>query len=278
MIEVVHGAAGSRATWGHRLGTCMRPCTTEDLMTMHESKPQAVKELLDALAVARGRARVQAHLLSLDAKKRWQGLESTLLELESKLEHNGEKIAAAVTANVREVTQAARDLMHELDGSLELSAPVRKLMNPEPRTCAPGDTLDRAAQLMWELDCGVVPVVDAQGAVVGIVTDRDLCMASYTRGEPLRATPVESTMSRSIIGCSPEDSVGHALRVMATNRVRRLPVIEQDRLVGLITLADISRAIRKQPGNRIPACVALADTVALICEERPAAERTQAAE
>ncbi len=248
-------------------------------MTIHESKPQAVKELLDALAVARGRARVQAHLFSLDAKKRWQGLETTLLELETRLEQNGEKIAAAVTANVREVTQAARDLMHELDGTLELGSPVRKLMKAAPSTCAPGDSLERAAQMMWELDCGVVPVVDANGHLVGIVTDRDVCMAAYTRGESLRVMPVESTMSNLVVSCSPEDSVGHALRVMATSRVRRLPVLENGRLLGLLTLADISRAIQKQPGNRIPACVALADTLALISEQRPAtAERAQAAE
>jgi CBS domain-containing protein len=250
----------------------------EVVMTNHASKPQAVKELLEALGVARGRARVQAHLLSLDAKKRWQGLETTLLELENKLEQNGEKIVATVTANVREVTQAARDLMHELDGTLELGAPVRKLMKDAPSTCAPGDSLARAAQLMWELDCGVVPVVDANGHVVGLITDRDVCMAAYTRGEPLRALPVESTMSTLVVSCSPDDSVGHALRVMATHRVRRLPVLENERLIGLLTLADISRAIRKQPGNRIPACVALADALALISEQRPETERAQAAE
>lgn len=248
-------------------------------MPTQASKIHSAEELMDALTVARDRARVQAHLFSLDARKRWQGIEAKLLELKAKLEQSGEKIAETAAANVREVTHAAGELLRELDGTLELATPVGKLMNAAPSTCAPGDSLEQAAQVMWERDCGVVPVLAADGSLVGIVTDRDVCMAAYTRGQPLGALTVESTMSQLVHACSPDDSMGHALRLMAAHRVRRLPVVEDGRFVGLVTLADVARDIRKQPGNRVPACVALADTLAVVCEQRPTTvERAHAAE
>src|SRR5689334_1101420 len=177
-------------------------------MSTHESKHRSPKEMVQALEAVRDRARVQAHLFSLEAQKRWRSVEASLDALQSKLERSGDEIAASVTAGFREVADAATELMHELDGTLELTAPVRKLMKESPCTCSPDDSLERAAQLMWELDCGAVPVVAADGSVAGIITDRDICMAAYTRGQTLRAMSVESTMSKSVISCSPEDSVG----------------------------------------------------------------------
>jgi CBS domain-containing protein len=247
-------------------------------MPSHESKPNSATEMIDALKVARDRARVQAHLFSLDAKKRWQGLEASLLELQAKLEQSGERIAATAAANVRDVTQAARDMMHELDGTLELTMPVRKLMKDNPRTCSPDDSLNRAAQIMWELDCGALPVVGADGGLAGIITDRDICMAAYTRGQPLAAMSVDSAMSRTVHSCSPDDSIGHASRLMADKQVRRLPVTNDGRLVGILTLADIARAVDRREGNRIPACVALAHTLAAIAKERSPSAAAHAAE
>jgi CBS domain-containing protein len=233
--------------------------------------------MLNALKAARDRAKVQAHLLSLDAKKRWQGVEKRVVELEASLDQEGERLTGAITASFREVTQAARDLLQELDGTLELATPVKKLMQKAPATCSPEDSLNHAAKIMWDLDCGAVPVVDASGDVVGIVTDRDICMATYTRGLAPGAVSVESVMSRAIHTCSPEDSIGEAARSMAQHRVRRLPVTSGNRLVGLLTLADIAREIRTHEGNRIPACVAVAHALAAISEPR-AAGRAQAAE
>lgn len=247
-------------------------------MRTNEFKAQSAQELIDVLTAARDRARLQVHLFSLDAKKRWHAVDAKLLELKAKLEQGGEQIAEAAAASVRDVTHAARELMRELDGTLELEMPVGRLMNAALSTCAPDDSLEQAAHVMWERDCGVVPVVAANGSLVGMITDRDVCMAAYTRGQPLRAITVESTMSHLVYSCSPEDSVGHALRVMAAYRVRRLPVVEGGRCVGLLTLADITRDLRKQPGNRAPACVALVDTLAVICQQGASAERAHAAE
>jgi CBS domain-containing protein len=245
-------------------------------MSRPASTPHSAKEMIDALKTARDQAKVQAHLLSLDAKKRWHAVEAGLLELETKLERSGERLTEGLTASFREVSQAARDLLRELDGTLELAIPVKRLMQT-PVTCSPDDSLNHAAQLMWDRDCGAVPVVGSDGAVVGIITDRDICMATYTRGQAPGAISVESVMSKAVQTCSPEDSVGDAARLMAEKRVRRLPVTIDGRLVGLLALADIAREIRTHQGNPIPACVALAHTLAAISQPR-AADRAQAAE
>ena len=246
-------------------------------MSSQGSTHESAKEMIDAIKGARDRLVVQAHLLSLDARKRWEGIETRLLELETKLEHDGERIADSIVTNFREATQAARELVRELDGTLELAAPVKTLMKQAPQTCAPEDSLNRAAQIMWEHDCGFVPVVGMDGHLSGIVTDRDICMAAYTRGQQLSAMSVASVMSKRVYSCSPEHSVGYAARLMALKQIRRLAVVDAGTLVGVLALSDIAREVSKHH-NRQPACVALAHTLAAISEQRDqAAERDQAA-
>jgi CBS domain-containing protein len=238
--------------------------------------PQTARELIDALISARDRVRVQAHLLSLDAVKRWQPVERTLLDLQSTLEASGERVAATAAATFHDVARAAKDLLQDLDESLELATPVRKIMHPNPTVCAPGDSLNVAAQVMWDHDCGTVPIVGSDGAIAGIITDRDICMAAYTRGQSLAAMSVESAMSRVVYTCSPDDSIGHAARSMAHNRVRRLPVVEHGKLVGILSLADIAREVRHGGGSRVRAAIALAHVLASISAS-PVAERARAA-
>jgi len=96
--------------------------------------------------------------------------------------------------------------------------------------------------LMWEHDCGCVPVVDSGGHVIGMLTDRDVCMGAYTQGRPLAAIPVITAMSPDVFSCRPEDTVASAERLMWAKQVRRLPVTDDaGRLMGLITLNDIAR-------------------------------------
>jgi len=237
-------------------------------MSQQEAKPRPVAEMIDILKDARHRSRLQAHLLSLEAKQRWQALETTFINVQLKLEQGGEQALASATAAARDVTQAVKDLFHELDGSFELTTPVKKLMNQAPASCSPDEPLSRAAQIMWEHDCGAVPVVGADGSVLGMLTDRDVCMAAYTRGVPLGAISVRSTMSREVHACAPDDSLGHAVRLMAQKQVHRLPVTESGRLVGLITLADLARDVRGRAGNPVPASIALAHALASISERR----------
>ncbi len=122
---------------------------------------------------------------------------------------------------------------------------VEALMTRIVATCRPGDTLDRVARTMWDADCGCVPVVGGDGetpTLVGMVTDRDVCMAAYTQGRPLREIPVSTAMSRELCTCGPRDTVLQALKILQTKQLHRLPVLDdQGALVGLIGLADVVR-------------------------------------
>jgi CBS domain-containing protein len=229
--------------------------------------------MIDAIKSAGDHARIQAHLFSRDAKKRWDEIEPALLHLRAKLEKGGEEASAAATAKFRDITRAIKEIMEDADGRFGLSVPVRDLMRKAPSTCSPDDPLNRAAQVMWEIDCGAVPVTDADGKLIGMITDRDICMAAYTRGQPLASMTVSSAMSNEVFSCTPEDSVGHAVRLMAQKQVRRLPVVDSGRLVGFLALADISGHIRKAAPTNIHACVVLAHSLAGICENRPSTNR-----
>ena len=153
---------------------------------------------------------------------------------------------------------------------------VGQLMSRSIRTCRPDDTLNAAAQIMWEEDCGCVPVVQGDGEepprLVGIVTDRDVCMAAYTQGKPLASIPVSSVMERDLATCVAADPVTVALNVLRTRRLHRLPVVDHDaELVGLVSLADIARE-SKHPAEkaalRAVTAESIGDTVAVICEAR----------
>jgi CBS domain-containing protein len=123
---------------------------------------------------------------------------------------------------------------------------VEQLMSRTVATCRPEDRLDAAARIMWERDCGVVPVTvadDGRERVVGMVTDRDACMAAFTQGRSLGDITVKSVMCPEVRACGPKDSIRTALRVMETGQVHRLPVVDEDgHLVGVLSLADVAQA------------------------------------
>ena len=131
---------------------------------------------------------------------------------------------------------------------------VEQLMTRNVESCRSDDRLNRAAQIMWERDCGVVPVMAAgngSGRLVGMLTDRDICMAAYTQGRPLAEIPVASAASQQIYSCRASDSIAVALKVMQTNQVHRLPVVDQDeQLVGMLSLADLAREAQHEHGTK----------------------------
>ena len=130
---------------------------------------------------------------------------------------------------------------------------VKKLMNKQVASCPSHENLERAAQVMCELDCGCVPVIDSGGKVVGMLTDRDICMAAYYQGRLLGEIPVSSAMSREVFGCLPDDDLTVAEFIMERKQVHRLPVIDEDgRLVGLLSLTDIARRSLQEEGKRHP--------------------------
>jgi len=122
---------------------------------------------------------------------------------------------------------------------------VGDLMTRSVRSCGPDDALAEAGRALWEGDCGCVPVV-ADGPserLVGVLTDRDVCMAAWTTGARLPALRVRDAMATSLHTCGPDDPVSHALELMSEAQVRRLPVLDETgRLVGILSLADVARA------------------------------------
>ena len=116
---------------------------------------------------------------------------------------------------------------------------VEQIMTRRPVSCFAHESLHEAARIMWEHECGFVPVVDEAGHVVGVVTDRDACMGAYTQGRPLREILVTTSMSKNVYFCHPEEEIARALDVMRRHRVRRLVVIDnRERLVGVLSLGD----------------------------------------
>lgn len=156
---------------------------------------------------------------------------------------------------------------------------ISQVMTQPAFVCRTSDSLTEAAKLMWDHDCGVLPVTNEEGRVVGMITDRDICMAAYTQGRPLAAIQVSGVMSRSVYGCGPEDSLETAEQIMQNFQVRRLPVLDANgHPLGLVSLNDIARAAAHEKHNGeglFPKQVAA--TLAAICAPRPAVSATTAA-
>jgi len=109
-----------------------------------------------------------------------------------------------------------------------------------PYYCQPDSNLGFATELMWKGNCGFLPVLEPDGRVAGVLTDRDICIALGTRGLPCGRVRAADAMSRNVRVCAPDDELKTAMTVMRDGRVRRLPVVTKDgRLVGVISMDDI---------------------------------------
>lgn len=119
---------------------------------------------------------------------------------------------------------------------------------------------------MWDHDIGCLPVIDEQGHIAGMITDRDVCMAAYTQGEPLRGIAVVNVMTRQVFSCKESDEVGDAEQAMSQHQVRRMPVInDQGDPIGIVSLNDIARAAS---AGKLPPSE-LASTRAAVSAPRP---------
>jgi CBS domain-containing protein len=154
---------------------------------------------------------------------------------------------------------------------------IEKVMTRNPHVCSPADTMNHAAQMMWEGDCGFLPVVDG-GRVVGVVTDRDICMGAYTQGVPLWGVPISSVMSKEPWTCLPGDDIRDVEALMKEKKIRRVPVVARSGdLVGVVTLGDLARCQQSNPVQKAAAGLVITKTLAAICEPR-APEEARAAE
>ncbi len=130
---------------------------------------------------------------------------------------------------------------------------VEQVMNKRVRTCMMEDSLNEAARIMWEQDCGCVPVTisDRSGRLVGILTDRDICMASYLRGRNLKELRVADAMSTGVSCCKPDDTIQEALKIMREVKVRRLPVIDgAGHLLGIVSIADLAQECERELASK----------------------------
>jgi len=118
---------------------------------------------------------------------------------------------------------------------------VRELMTTEPVTVEPNATLGEVATLMKQEDCGSIPVVEA-GRLVGIVTDRDIVIRGIAAGSDPRTQRVSAIMSADPVTIGPGADLTEAEKVMADRQIRRLPVVENGKLVGIIVTAQVARA------------------------------------
>lgn len=117
---------------------------------------------------------------------------------------------------------------------------VREIMTSEVAACGLETNLAAAATIMWEKDCGSVPVLDHEGRVTGIITDRDICMALTTRNSRASEVTVGDVISGAVVSCAPDDAVSAALETMRSGQLRRLPVIDDEgKLMGILSLNDV---------------------------------------
>jgi len=119
---------------------------------------------------------------------------------------------------------------------------VRELMTERPRTVPPDASAVDAAKVMQNEDAGVVPIVEDDGRLVGVVTDRDIALRVVAEGREPDSTKVAEIASQNLATVDPQQDIDEALRLMAEHQVRRLPVVEEDgRLVGILAQADVAR-------------------------------------
>ena len=115
---------------------------------------------------------------------------------------------------------------------------IRDVMTPNPRAVAPSDSIQNAARIMRDEDTGVVPVVD-NGRTVGLVTDRDIVIRAVADGGTLNR-PISEICTSAVVSASPDMSTREAAQLMSDHPVRRLPVVENDRLVGIVSIGDLA--------------------------------------
>ena|ERR1017187_5687124 len=150
---------------------------------------------------------------------------------------------------------------------------ISHLMTTDVKSCGQNDNLQHAAQIMWENDCGVVPVVDAENRVVGMITDRDVCMGAYTQGLPLWLIAVSSAMSKQVHSVRENDALEAVESMMRQAKIRRVPVLDGNgRLRGILSMNDMARHGHRSAGRNTNGLSgdSIVQTLAAICEPHAA--------
>ena len=138
---------------------------------------------------------------------------------------------------------------------------VQDLMTTSPAACTLTNSLADAGMMMWHHDCGILPVVAEGGKVVGLITDRDICMAGVLSGRNLANIAVKDVSSGKVFACRIDDDVRTALQTMQENRIRRLPVVDELGLLqGVLSMNDIVLKAEEAKDKKTPK-VSYADVI-----------------
>jgi CBS domain-containing protein len=129
-------------------------------------------------------------------------------------------------------------------------ASIRDLMTTNPTTCPPSATVVEAARVMKQEDVGSVPVVEGD-RIVGVVTDRDIVTRVVAEGRDTDSTTIGDIVSSDVVTVEPDTSIDEALGLMSEHQVRRLPVVEDSRLVGIVAVADVARAADEEKTGEV---------------------------
>ncbi|HEV8590357.1 MAG TPA: CBS domain-containing protein [Pyrinomonadaceae bacterium] len=130
---------------------------------------------------------------------------------------------------------------------------VKEVMTVDPTAVWITDSLANAAVCMWQNDCGVLPIIKDGRKVVGIITDRDICMATAIRNRPESSISVEEVMTGDVYSVMPDDDVHKALELMQEHRVRRLAVLDAEgELQGMLSMNDIVLKAQEANGKKPP--------------------------
>ncbi len=142
-----------------------------------------------------------------------------------------------------------------------------ELMTVPVQVCQPDTDLATVTKLMWDHDCGFVPVVDTEGHVAGVVTDRDICIAAATRRALVERMSASQVMSHPVHACGPTDKAEDVLATMSRFQVRRLPVVDaQGHLHGIVSVNDVIRAVGRKGA---PTAATVVAALSGICARGP---------
>jgi len=155
---------------------------------------------------------------------------------------------------------------------------VKEILTANPKVCTTTTNLAEAASFMWDYDCGIIPVVADEGRVVGLITDRDICIAGATNNRHLSNIAVEEIMTGQVYSCAPEDDVDKALDTMQQCKVRRLPVIAADgTLEGILSINDVTLNAKETADKKVPGISFsdLVETYKALCAHPVPAEQSE---
>ena len=148
---------------------------------------------------------------------------------------------------------------------------VDEIMSKPALTCHAQEMLNIAADKMGEADCGAIAVINDEGKLVGMVTDRDICMAGLMQNLPLSEIPVHIAMARQVYAATPTQAIEDAERLMAAHQIRRIPVVGPDgKPVGVIAVNDLAREAAR-PQSKLRG--GLLQTLAQICHRRDPSQK-----